>query len=143
LLVGDLFGKPFKIGIRTPYINWTNLRKDKKGKYINEAFGLIEVSDLSVVTSGTYERYIRDRSGNEYHHILHPATGLPINNNVVSITVITEESIMADGYSTTLFALGMEKGLEIVENTEGLETIWVIRNGKTCQGNISFLGTGG
>ena len=102
LLVGDLFGKPFKIGIRTPYINWTNLRKDKKGKYINEAFGLIEVSDLSVVTSGTYERYIRDRSGNEYHHILHPATGLPINNNVVSITVITEESIMADGYSTTL-----------------------------------------
>lgn len=133
LLVGDLFGKPFKIGIRTPYINWTNLRKDKKGKYINEAFGLIEVSDLSVVTSGTYERYIRDRSGNEYHHILHPATGLPINNNVVSITVITEESIMADGYSTTLFALGMEKGLEIVENTEGLETIWVIRNGKTFE----------
>lgn len=109
LLVGDLLGRPFNIGIRTPYINWTNLRKDKDGKYINQTFGSLQVSDLSVVTSGTYERYIRDKSGNEYHHILHPATGLPINNNVVSITVITDESIMADGYSTTLFALGFGK----------------------------------
>lgn len=130
LLVGDLLGRPFNIGIRTPYINWTNLRKDKDGKYINQTFGSLQVSDLSVVTSGTYERYIRDKSGNEYHHILHPATGLPINNNVVSITVITDESIMADGYSTTLFALGLEKGMEIVERTEGLETIWVVRNDK-------------
>lgn len=130
LLVGDLLGRPFNIGIRTPYINWTNLRKDKDGKYINQTFGSLQVSDLSVVTSGTYERYIRDKSGNEYHHILHPATGLPINNNVVSVTVITDESIMADGYSTTLFALGLEKGMEIVERTEGLETIWVVRNDK-------------
>ena len=137
LTIGDLFEKSFRIGIRTPYINWTNLREDENGDYLNHIFGRLEVKDMSVVTSGTYEKYIRDEEGKEYHHILDPETGLPIDNNVISITVVTKESILADGYSTTLFALGLDKGMEVVNATEDLETVWVVKNGKTKEVYIS------
>lgn len=136
-LVGDMLGKEYKIGIRTPYINWSNIRTDKKGNSLNYTFGTLMVIDKSVVTSGTYEKYMKDEFGTEYHHILNPNTGMPINNGVISITVVTEQSILADGYSTTLFALGLDRGMEIVESTEEIETVWVVRNGDKKEVYIS------
>lgn len=137
LLVGNLNGDDFRIDIRTPYINFLNARYDKDGNIINETFGGVFLTDLSIVTSGTYEKYIEDVKGNQYHHILNPRTGMPINNGVISITVITKNSTLADGYSTTLFALGLERGMEIVEATEDLETVWVVRNGSAKEIYIS------
>ncbi|MDD4000155.1 MAG: FAD:protein FMN transferase [Bacilli bacterium] len=135
--IGDFFGEPYRIAIRTPYINWTNFRYDEDGNKLNETFGVLRIIDTSVVTSGTYEKYIKDRDGNEYHHILNPLNGLPIDNGVISITVVCENSTIADGYSTTLFALGLERGMELVKDIEEIETIWVVRNGKTMEVYIS------
>lgn len=129
-LVGSIFGKPFSVGIRTPYVNWSNFRYDEDDNIINNVYGTVQVNDQTVVTSGTYEKFIQDEEGNRYHHILDPRTGLPFDNNVIAITVITNQSIVADGLSTSLFALGLERGMEIVNATEGLETIWVIKNGR-------------
>ena len=138
LLVGDRLGNDFRVGIQTPYIGWFNgARFDKEGNWINQIYGTLVLSDLSLVTSGTYEKYIKDENGNEYHHILNPKTGMPINNGVISITVVTAESILADGYSTTLFALGLEKGMGVVEATEGLDAVWVVKNGDVKEVYIS------
>jgi thiamine biosynthesis lipoprotein len=127
--LGIMINQPFKVGIRTPFVSWFNLRYNDKGEAINQIYGTVTIADQTVVTSGSYEKYIQDEEGKTYHHILDPRNGLPINNNVISITVITNQSILADGYSTTLFALGLERGMELVNSTEGLETIWVVKNG--------------
>ena len=116
----ELNDKPWNIAIQTPYVF------DSEDE--NVYFGTLKVTDMTLVTSGVYEKYILDEEGNKYHHILDPRTGLPFDNRVVSITVVTKESIDGDAYSTTLFSLGLEKGMELINSTEGLDAVWVIDN---------------
>lgn len=76
--------------------------------------GAVALSEGSAVTSGTYERHF-EKDGVTYHHILDPTTGYPAKTDVAGVTVITKRSIDAEGYSTTLLALGMERGKDFVE----------------------------
>lgn len=92
-------------------------------------FGTVNTLEATVVTSGTYEKYLKDKDGNMYHHILDPRTGYPFNNNVVSCSVITDQSIKADGLSTMLFALGLEAGMAYVNQHQGLDVVYVVEEG--------------
>lgn len=118
----DYQDKPFDVKIVTPYVSEFDPEEVR-------TFGYLKVTDETIVTSGTYEKYIKDTNGDEYHHILDPRTGFPFDNGVVSISVITKESIKGDAYSTALFSLGLEKGMELVNSIDGLETVWVVKNG--------------
>ena len=81
-------GSPFNIGIQMPYADR------------NETIAAMEISDMSVVSSGIYERFItiNDKS---YHHILNPKTGYPFENNLISVSIISPYSVDGDGLSTT------------------------------------------
>ncbi|STQ43113.1 Thiamine biosynthesis lipoprotein ApbE precursor [Ewingella americana] len=70
--------------------------------------GVIHVSNKSVVTSGIYERYF-ELDGRRYHHILDPKTGYPLDNELQSVTVISEDSIDGDIYTTLLYGMGGRK----------------------------------
>ena len=99
--IGTSNGKPWKIGIRDP-----------RGDGV---IGSLEVSDLTVVTSGDYERYF-ETNGVRYHHILDPKTGYPARG-LRSATVITVDAALGDGLSTAIFVLGREKGLAFLEKS--------------------------
>lgn len=105
-----LGGGPWRIGIRDPFGS------------PDEHLGLIlKLTDSSVDTSGSYERYFEE-DGILYHHILHPSTGLPARG-VVSATVVAETSAVADILSTALFVLGLEKGSELIRSLPSLEAL--------------------
>ena len=70
-----------------------------------------------------YERYF-DLGSTRYHHILDPRTGFPARKSR-SVTVLAKDGLTADAYSTAVFVLGPEKGLKLVEDTEGVEAIIV------------------
>lgn len=133
IVMGLYQNKEWTVSLQTPFYNELEHEKEEKLYY----YGKINLSDLSIVTSGTYEKYVMDNNGIMYHHILDPKTGFPIDNGVVSISVITNVSTDADGYSTTLFSLGLEKGMEIVNKTEGLEAIYVVKDNNNFQIYIS------
>lgn len=124
ILMGKYQGKGWKTSLQTPYIERYNHSQEEQMYY----YGRLYLSDKTIVTSGVYEKYIMDKDQKEYHHILDPRTGFPFDNSVISVSVITDSSIDADGYSTTLLALGLEKGMELVNKTKGLEVIYVIKN---------------
>lgn len=84
----------------------------------------VEISDLSVVTSGTYERYFEE-NGKLYHHILNPKTGYPIENGLLSVTIVGADSCACDALSTTCFALGLKAGLELINSTPNTYAIFV------------------
>ncbi|MBF0777991.1 FAD:protein FMN transferase [Streptococcus cuniculi] len=86
--------------------------------------GSVYVTDGSVVTSGIYERYL-EVDGAIYHHILDPETGYPVENNISGVTVFTKTSTQGDALSTTLFLLGIDKGMEFIDQLEDVEAVFV------------------
>ena len=84
--------------------------------------------DQVAATSGDYQRYA-EIEGKCYHHLLSPKDGWPVNYNH-SVTVITEEGLASDFYSTLLFLLPPEKALALAEATSDLETIIASADGK-------------
>ncbi|HFR3747146.1 TPA: FAD:protein FMN transferase [Streptococcus suis] len=78
----------------------------------------------SVVTSGIYERYV-EVDGVKYHHILDPKTGYPVENDISGVTVFSQSSMQGDALSTTLFLLGVEKGLDFINQQEGVEAVFI------------------
>ena len=105
-------GSPFKVGIQYPY-------KDNS-QYITA----VSISDMSVVTSGVYQRYF-ERNGVRYHHILDPDTGKSIDNGLISVSIIGEKSVDCDALSTTVFALGLEEGMELINSLENTYAVFI------------------
>ncbi|MFC1476527.1 FAD:protein FMN transferase [Fibrobacterota bacterium] len=112
--LGTFRGKPWKIGIRKP-----------RGEGV---FGVLELSDYSVVTSGDYERFF-EKDGVIYHHILNPKTGYPARS-MVSVTVICKDPVRADAWSTALFVMESEKALSTIEKTANLEAVLITAKGE-------------
>lgn len=93
----------------------------------NELVGIIKVNNKSVVTSGIYERFfIQD--DHLYHHIINPITGYPLNNELESVTVISNTSLEGDIYSTILYGLGVEKSREFLKKNQYLSVIFLLKN---------------
>lgn len=85
------------------------------------------VSGQSVVTAGSYQRYFTV-DGVRYHHIIDPATLMPASH-FESVTVICEDSMLADYMATTLFILPAQQAMALAENTPELEAVWIDRTG--------------
>lgn len=107
-------GVPWVIGIQDPF--------DSRGVPI----GTVELAEGAVVTSGIYERYF-EYAGRRYHHILDPDTGYPVDNELVSITIIGESGIEADAFSTLIFALGARNGADLLESIPSIEGIFITK----------------
>jgi len=104
--------QPWRIGIQNPLSD--------RGVYM----GVLPVHDTSVVTSGVYERYF-ESGGKRYHHILSTANGYPVDNGLLSVTIVTESSTAADALSTAVFALGFERGKALVDSIPNTEAIFI------------------
>ncbi len=110
-------GSAFQIGIQKPF--------DEHGSYLMK----INTSDGSVVTSGIYERYFAFND-NIYHHILDTNTGYPVDNSLLSVTILSASSTDGDGLSTTCLALGFEHAKRLIESLDDVEAIFVMKDYK-------------
>ena len=81
----------------------------------------------STVTSGIYERGF-DLDGVRYHHLLSPETGWPVQNELASVTIFSENSMEGDALSTAAFVLGTVKGLELIESLPDTEAVFIGRD---------------
>lgn len=107
----------FNIGIRNPELSGS------------DSLGTLKVKDKSVVTSGIYERNF-EYMGKTYHHIIDTKTGYPAISDVISATVISKSSTLADAYATAIVVMGSEAGLLLIEKTEDTECIIVTNERK-------------
>ena len=105
-------GSPWRVGVQNPF--------STRGEYL----GIVTGGAGTIVTSGVYERFF-ELDGRRYHHILSTANGYPVDNGLWSVSIMAPRSIDADGLSTSVFALGLEKGRALVESLPGVEAIFV------------------
>lgn len=118
-------GSKFLIGIADP---------DNSTDY----FAVIEIADTALVTSGAYERNFTAPDGTFYHHILDPKTGYPADSGVISVSILSDNSTLADALSTAVYILGADKGIELLESIPNADGI-IVRNDKTVVCTKGFL----
>ncbi len=83
--------------------------------------------DVSVVTSGGYERSFQ-KDNKTYHHIIDTKTGEPAKTDLLSVTVIGEDGAMCDAFSTALFVMGKEKAVKFAKEHNDFEYIFITKN---------------
>ncbi len=110
-----LMGKIQDIGVKNPFSDGT--------------IATLRVKDKAVVTAGTYERAF-ELNGKKYHHILDTKTGYPVDTDLVSVTVISDNATDADILSTTLVCLGLNEGLKFIEKQENIEALFITSDGE-------------
>lgn len=108
---------------------WQVAIQDPVGQYGSGVRVVSLPSGYSLVTSGVYERGF-DLDGIRYHHILDPHTGYPIQNGVLSVSILAKSSLLADALSTACFALGAEEGLALA-SSYGAEAFFILADGST------------
>ncbi|GGP08402.1 FAD:protein FMN transferase [Oceanobacillus neutriphilus] len=108
-------GDPWVVGVQNPF----------SGK--GETVGRLTATDQSIVTSGIYERYL-EVDGEIYHHLLNPKTGYPFEGELASVSVVSDHSVDGDGLSTLLFSKGLEEGIEFIQDFDGAEAIFVMKD---------------
>ncbi len=110
-------GKPWKIGINTP-------RPEAPDDQVYKA---ITIKNKAFATSGDYRNFF-EIDGKRYSHIIDPRTGYPVDNGVVSVSVIADTCTFADGLATALMVMGSEKGLALVNRLDRVESLIIVRN---------------
>ncbi|MBN2050373.1 MAG: FAD:protein FMN transferase [Spirochaetales bacterium] len=105
-------GSPWRVGIQHP-------------RYTGRLIGSVSVENKAVVTSGDYRRFTADAQGKRYHHILNPATGYPSESGLISVSVVSEQSLQADLLSTLLFVAGLKKGCNLLRRLPEMEAVFV------------------
>ncbi len=109
--------KPWHVGVEKPNFDGTQ--------------SLIKAIDLhneAMATSGTYRKYSIDETGNRYSHIIDTKTGYPSKTNLLSISVITDNCMIADAYATAFKAMGIEKVKLFLENHPELKVFLIFEN---------------
>lgn len=102
--------------------SWVVGIRDPRGAR-NAVFAIAPIKDHTFSTSGDYERAVV-KDGKRYHHILDPDTGAPAIASR-SVTVMANDAQTADAWSTTLFIMGADKGMKLVEKTADIEAVFV------------------
>lgn len=124
-LLGDKRGKPWLIGIRHP-----------RDRAKNAA--VVPLEDTAISTSGDYERFFIDDDEHRVHHIFNPATGKPAetdssgddsdSDKLISVSVIGPQGFDTDPLSTSVFVMGKQKGMALIEGLTGFEAIVIDAN---------------
>jgi thiamine biosynthesis lipoprotein len=111
-------GEDFTVGIERPLNN-----QDEQAKIRH----LAVIRGKALTTSGTYQNFIR-QGEERLSHIMDPRTGRPIRSDILSVTVLANDAITADGYDNALMAMGLEKAVSFVESFSDLEAYFVYQN---------------
>lgn len=109
--------KNWVVGIQNP-------EKESEDQYLK----ILSMTNLSLVSSGDYERYYTV-DGVEYHHIIDPVTLMPAKY-FTAVSIVTEHSGLADALSTTIYNMPYEEGYQLIEELAGTEAMWVMKDGE-------------
>jgi thiamine biosynthesis lipoprotein len=111
---GDRRGRPWTIGVRDP-------------RRPGEMVAVLPLENVSISTSGDYERFFDD-IGVRHHHLIDPATGRS-PHGVHSVTILAEDGLTTEALSKCVFVLGVERGLDLIESMSGVDAVVVDAGG--------------
>ena len=106
---------------------------------IAPAIGAFGLSNKALSSSGSSQQYF-EMDGRRYHHLFDPATGYPVENELIVVQVVSDDPVGIDSLSTLAYLLGLEEGVRLIESLEGVEAIFITYDKRifTTSGFASF-----
>lgn len=121
--------KPWRVGVEKPNFDGTQ-----------SLIKAINMHDEAMATSGTYRKFSIDENGNRYSHIIDTKTGYPSKTNLLSISVIDDNCMVADAYATSFKAMGIEKVKRFLETHPELKVFLIFENDNNELETLSLNG---
>jgi thiamine biosynthesis lipoprotein len=113
-------GQSWIVGIEKPAENWDSEQVVQTR---------VALRDKGLVTSGSTRKYV-ERNGKRYSHCIDPNTGYPVEHQLLSVTVLAENSVWADALASICMVMGLEKSLPLIESMDGVEAYYIYVNEK-------------
>jgi len=101
-----------------------------------DLYKIVRLSNQAIATSGNYRNFF-EMNGKTYSHIIDPKTGFPVDNHIVSTSVISKDCAFADGLATALMVMDVEESLRLVNSFEGTECLILKQNGHILESHMS------
>lgn len=137
----DLGGNVLTIGENPKYEDgYWRVGIQKPSPVRGDLIGVVLVKDKSVVTSGIYERSLKV-DGKKYHHIFDSTTGYPIENELASVTIVSDESIDGELWTTLLFMFSPTAAIQYIDSIPGIEALIITKDNdvKTTRGIVPYV----
>lgn len=123
----EIGGEVFAAGFRKDGKKWRiGINRPQPESPINEVYKVVDLHDKGFATSGDYRNYFKVGQ-KRFSHILDPRNGYPVNNGVVSVSIIADTCTFADGLATGVMVLGPQKSLELVNALEHTECLILVQ----------------
>jgi len=123
----EIGGEIYASGVRKDKKLWRiGINRPDKEASSRQVYKAVAIKDRALATSGDY-RIFFEISNKRYSHIIDPRNGYPVKNGVVSVSVISDTCIFADGLATALMVLGHKRGLEIINSIKNTQCVIVVR----------------
>jgi thiamine biosynthesis lipoprotein len=120
----------WRVGINTP----------KKEAPVDQVYKTVLLSNKAMATSGDYRNFF-ERDGKRYSHIIDPKTGYPIGNSIVSVSVLADSCMVADGLATGIMVMGRKKGIALINRLKNIECL-IITLDKSSGSLLNYYSTG-
>ena len=109
-------GKSWRVGINQPSTSASSA----------DVYQVVPLHNRAMATSGDYRNYF-EAGGRRFSHIIDPRTGYPVNNNVVSVSIVADNCMFADGLATAIMVMGLEHGMALINSLKGVEGFIIVR----------------
>jgi thiamine biosynthesis lipoprotein len=109
-------GKPWRVGVNRP----------DKNAAIDNVYKIVPLSNQALATSGDYRNFF-EFQGRRYSHVIDPRTGYPVQNGIVSVSIIAPNCTLADGLATAVMVMGHKKGMAVLDMLDQVEGLIVVR----------------
>jgi thiamine biosynthesis lipoprotein len=124
----EIGGEVFASGYRKDGNKWrVGINRPQENAPLNQVYKVIDIHDKGFATSGNYRNFF-EVNHKRFSHIIDPRNGYPVDNGVVSVSILADTCTFADGLATAIMVLGDKKGLDLVNQLENVECFIVTQN---------------
>jgi thiamine biosynthesis lipoprotein len=122
----EIGGEIYAAGVRADGKNWrVGINRPQKDSALNEVYKAVSIANRAFATSGDYRNFF-EIDGVRYSHVIDPRSGYPVSNGVVSVSIIADNCTLADGLATAIMVMGPEKGIQLVNRLDNVESFIVV-----------------
>jgi len=124
----EIGGEVFAAGLRKDGKKWRiGINRPQKNAPVDQVYKVVDLQDKGFATSGDYRNYF-EVNQKRFSHVIDPKNGYPVDNGVVSVSIISNTCTFADGLATAVMVLGHKKGLDLVNRLDNTECFIVTQS---------------